>query len=225
MASYSIPEEFIEGFENIISLTDEDLNALTTMLDNLSISDQFDVVLDKSKNNFRTVSPNQLKTILRTLISIVTIFDKSENNIEEFTSEFSKSFLFSKKEATQIDSNNLKKKLSIILKSFKNLTATVKGQDLLTENQNNFRESRIISDVRMLFSGDMHAKEKNAVIVHNLKIQYLHNRKIKDFFVALDLSDLKKFKATVDRAIEKDAAIKKNQYKFNFLDFNNASDS
>jgi len=219
MSTYSIPSEFIIQFDNIIKIQDDDLKALSHLISDLKIAENFDDVLEKSKGVFKSISPVQLQGIIRALVSIVDIFEASNKDIEAFTDKFAKSYLYSKNGATEEESLILKEKLSVLLRNFKSLIITVKSQNLLTDNQRNFRDCRVITDIRMVFEDDMKSVDKYAIVLHNLKIEYSENKNLDDFFVALDLPDLKKLKIAVDRAIEKDEIIKKTHHKFKFVDF------
>jgi len=221
MATYSIPKDFIEGFDGIINMPEEDFQTLVSLIGELQIGEPFGDFLDKSADKFSVTSPKEVQVIVQSLVSIVGIFENANGDIDEFTSDFSRSYLISKENATETQKSILKNRLSSVLDKFSNLSITVKGQDLLTDNQRNFREGRVITDIRLMFDNNLSSPNTNALIVHNLKIQYQEDRKTKEFFVALDLSDLKKLKSIVDRAIEKDRIIKETQKNFSFLDYNN----
>jgi len=221
MATYSIPDDFLPGFIGIINMSDNDFNTLQSLIGNLRIAEPLGDFLNNSIDKFAGVSPNELQAIVQSLVSIGGIFENANYNIDEFTSDFSRSFLISQSDVKSEEGEVLKSRLSILLSNFNNLSITIKGEDLLTDNQKNFRDARIISDVRLLFNNDL-SSNNNAVIVHNLKIHYYENRNLKDFFVALDLYDLRKMKSIIDRAIEKHKIINDTYTNLSFLDFNNA---
>src|SRR5271154_754822 len=108
MATYSIPKDFIEGFDYIVALTDEELNSLNSLIKNLEIAESFDSILDKNKDKFHSVSAAHLQEIMRALVSIVDIFEESNKDIEAFTDKFSRSYLYSKDGATEKESSILK---------------------------------------------------------------------------------------------------------------------
>ncbi len=79
---------------------------------------------------------------------------------------------------------------------------TAKATDVLTEHQRIFCHARILSDIRPVFSEDLHAAE-SALIVHTLQIGFYENGEHKEFYVALDTDDIEKLKKIVERAESK----------------------
>ena len=219
MSTYTIPESYIPGFETIINLPDVDFNALVDLLSNLEIAQDFDILISDYESKFTTISAVHIKDVLRSLVSIVDIFENSGKDVTAFADNFSRSYLYSKQGATENESASLKERLILILKNFDSLSTTVKAQNLLTDNQRNFRDCRIITDLRMVFADNFSSEDKHAMVVHNLKLEFSKNGKLRDFFVALDLNDLKKLKSVVDRAIDKENTIKSTNHNFTFITF------
>ncbi|XHR95224.1 hypothetical protein ACFJIV_00470 [Mucilaginibacter sp. UC70_90] len=218
-ATYSIPQNYIAGFEKIISLSNEDLAIIGDLLRNLRVAENFENIFNKGKQASLSISGGDLQIIWRSLVSIAHIFIESNRDIEDFTEKFADSYLESKNDATEEDRVTLKRKLSFLLESYDKLLITVKSQELLLENQRNFRDCRVVTDIRTLFNEDLKSESKYALIVHELKIEYNEDDSSKKFFVALDLSDLKKMKIAIDRAIEKDKLVRDYQRHLNFIDF------
>jgi len=79
------------------------------------------------------------------------------------------------------------------------LGTTSKALDVMTEHERILCGARVITDVRSVFA-DPAEKPTAAVIVHMLKISYHQNREHKDFYVALDSSDVRKLKEILQRA-------------------------
>lgn len=88
------------------------------------------------------------------------------------------------------------------------LKVSNKGIKLIGSNSNTFIKAQIISDIRSIFKDDVEENPECAVILHNLKIRYLSNDLQKEFFLTLDIKDLKDLKGTIDRAITKHDKLK-----------------
>jgi len=91
------------------------------------------------------------------------------------------------------------------------LGASIKGWDLLTDAERTFTSARILSDVRNMFPDKTVGTPTAAVVVHTLRINY-SSRGSDDresVFVEMDIKDLGKLKAVVERAIQKDEELRR----------------
>ena len=98
--------------------------------------------------------------------------------------------------------------------------SALKAQDLIRENPNNFYESRIVSDIRIVYDDDseLQKKEQFALIVHHLRIKYFSKAKPRDeIFISLDIADLHNLRKVIDRAIEKDELMRTNNHELTFV--------
>jgi hypothetical protein len=218
MANYIIPTPYISGFENMVKIPDNELEKFAQAISETEIGDSVESIMARTDGLITSFSRMQTHGIIAALISVVEIFENAKRNIEVFSKEFSESYLVSNPEATQEDVETLKRNLSILLKAFDNIRITSKARDVMTTNSANFRDARIISDIRLVFDDDLQESEKLAVVVHDLSIDHYKDGKKKTFFASMDLSDLKKLKDVLDRAILKDSVIREGKHQIKFLD-------
>jgi len=218
MPKYSIPSSYIKGFENIVKLTENDLTAFSKIISELEIGESLENVFKRSQGVLSLSSEDDIHSIVMSLISLVDIFEASNRDVDKFTTQFSEAYLESNPRSNEGDGEVLKNNLSVLLRAFDNIRITAKARNIIQENKNNFKKARILSDIRLVFDGDLDETEKVAVVIHNLKIDYTNRSKPKEFFVSLDLSDLKKMKDVIERAIEKDNIIRTNKHGLNFID-------
>jgi hypothetical protein len=80
------------------------------------------------------------------------------------------------------------------------LSTTWKALDVLTENDKNYWEARIVTDIRTIFGNDVNEPPVAAVIQHTLKIHFHHGARHDEVFIALDEYDLDQLQETLDRA-------------------------
>jgi hypothetical protein len=82
---------------------------------------------------------------------------------------------------------------------------SVKANDLVTQNDNNYARSRIISDLRPLFLNDDEIEKPSAfVIVHTLRLGYVTGpTSEKQFSMSMDTGELYELRDTIERAIQK----------------------
>ena len=218
MRAYSIPDIYIPGFNNIIKFSTGELKSFAEVIRSLKVGEDLESILNKSKGFLPSFSDEDVYNIIRSLVSVVDIFESSGRNIPVFTDRFSESYLSSNPSATNEDSIALKRNLSILLEAFDSIRITSKAQNIILENKNNFKEARVVTDIRLVFDENLEDNKKFAVIIHNLKIDFARISKSDEFFVAMDLSDLKKMKVVIDRAIEKDRIIRESKFDLNFID-------
>lgn len=88
------------------------------------------------------------------------------------------------------------------------LGLSFKANLLLTQNERNFAQINILSDVRTVFDEETVEHPIAAVIVHVLKIAYLEAGTRKEFFVGLDDGELEEMKLAIDRAQKKSKVLR-----------------
>jgi hypothetical protein len=218
MAKYGIPKEVQPGLSRLMKLDQDQLKSLCKILENAKVGEGVGALSESKKDTTAGLSENELRSILVALFSMVNIFYGSKNDIETFVNDFVNSYeeVINPDDKKSLES--LKVKLTAVLPFFGQLRLTIKSIDLLTENLNNFLECRSISDVRLVLDDDLSKKSEYAVIVHQLRIKYGAQAGRQDFFVTLDINDLKKLQETVQRAIDKDTALRNSNYLFEFID-------
>jgi len=210
-----IPNELISGFETIISLPINDIKKISSFLYTLKTGTGINDFKNKLNSEFVFPNKSGLSDTLYSLGSILLNFDESIEEISEMLLE-----AIEKSVEYEYDSSDLKKKLSLLLKNAGNLKSTFKAHELLTENNINYRDSRIFSDIRLLFNNDIYSKKniRDAIIIHRLKIETNRNGTDENFYVSLDSNDLIKFKELINRAITKDEQIKADYSYIKFIE-------
>jgi hypothetical protein len=153
-------------------------------------------------------------------MSLTKIFIDSKNNIEVFAKDFADSYRDISKNNDQAD--YLYNNLIILLPAISQVRITQKAKELSLENKNNFYDARIISDIRMVFDDENMAKrEQYAVVIHHLRLTHFSGYdKYDDFYVTMDLADLKKLQETINRAVEKESSIIQKNHDLEFINLN-----
>lgn len=98
--------------------------------------------------------------------------------------------------------------LKSILSADDSLGITAKALDLMTDQEHGCHSVRILTDVRHIFAADPSQRPKAAVIFHALNLVYHELDGIKEIYVALDSSDLKRLKLAIERAEIKEKNLK-----------------
>jgi hypothetical protein len=220
MAKYGIPRQLINGFDLIISLRQEDIASLVSILEEAKTGEGIKSISEKLSSQ-TSLSEDDSIEIMRSIFSMVNIYADSKDSVGKFSEDFISSYKFSLGIEDAIKLESLKNNITKLLPSFKVIKQTIKAKGLIVENANNFIEARIISDIRIVFDddSDIEKKEQIAVVVHNLRITYSDGGDSdKVFYISLDLSDLSELKDSISRALEKDKLIRIKHHELSFVD-------
>lgn len=212
MATISIPERVYPGFEIISQLKDKQLDLIIDYLNSMDVGEQFDIVAD----NFSKILNNSNGAdLLKTIVSFSKLVDPEDVNYQDISNNLADSFI----EQSGIKhslafKNKLKSNLLNILTNYSSLKNTIKSRELASENENNFGDFKLLTDIRLIFNEEIEDKDRIGVILHKLTIEYQNNMDVKELHLTLDLSDLNKLKSEIEKAILKDQIIR-TDYKDN----------
>ena len=188
----------------------DDVEKLTSYLKNIPIGFSLNNLYDEVARLFNSQKSGEL---IKTITSFNELIGKPGTTIEDTAKNLCESYL--EMVGGNIDSDKLQllnNNLIIIFRSYKNLGLSLKARDLLLENENNFHESRIISDLRLVFDEEIENAKRYGIIIHKLHIEYRKERNVNDIYLSLDLADLQQLKDEIERAIKKHEFVK-NDYK------------
>jgi hypothetical protein len=205
MTKITIPSPVFPGFSIIMSLSEEDVKKITSFFSNMPLGSKAAEMIEGLTASFDFKSATE---IVKTITSFSSLLEEPNVNYEDLAINLSESYnaLSGSVPADKLDV--LKKNLLAIFKSSKNLNIVLKARDLLLENDNNFGDCRILTDVRLVFNEDLENKKRHSVIIHRLHIEYRKATRINDIYLALDIQDLKQLKEEIERAIKKEEVIK-----------------
>lgn len=215
MVKYRVPEQFKHGFKVISGLSDEQVEIFCREINaasNVHSSDSFiNAVKDKV-----TIPYEDLRSLISTTFSLVGFVVDDQVSVEELAIDMADSY-------NAFDSDEKKsfiKNLTKIIYSSSKIKLIIKAKKLTNDYDKVFTEARILSDVRFVLGDDIKDRNQSGIIVHQLKIEYSQNRDLKHDFFAMDINDLQKLKISIERALEKDEAIRSMKYfeNLNFLE-------
>jgi hypothetical protein len=216
MANYSIPNRFLPGFELIHSLDSSQIEEVIRSLNLINIGDGPNVLADILVENdkIKNVDTN---LISRTIFSIINLVQ--EDDINNIVPELSKSFSLSSQIGNKDNPTELIPRLELIIKSSAKISLSIKALQVRSEYKNVIQDSKIITDIRVIFEDNLYADKKNAIIVHNLKLEYLDDQEPRDLYFAMDKQDLLKLRETIDRALVKEESIR-NSKELSYINVN-----
>lgn len=216
----NIPKNLISGFRALVDLPINEVKVIAEFLPKIPLGTGPNDFHNKLQGQFDI---ENISIISNTIFSLGNLLLKKDNNgIENIANDLITSL--TKKVKSPLEQNeidDLKQKLYIILYNSENLKSTFKALSLLSENDIVYRDSRIITDMRLLFDDDNLSESNNrkALIIHRLRIEAYKNETFKNFYISLDSKDLSKLKESIDRALDKEQEIK-NSYSENIYFIN-----
>lgn len=153
MASIFIPKEVVSGFRQIIKLSKKEIEQISNYLINAKVTSQ----IPKFLVDFERFVDSELKLknpqeLVQTITSFGELFNKEEN-YEVIADNLSKSFkeLYAPN-ISAAEFKSLQGNLNQILKSGSSLQLSSKANKLITENNNLYRKSKVLSDIRLVLT-------------------------------------------------------------------------
>lgn len=212
--SFEIPEEYLDGFVQISKLKKEEVEELSSILLNLDIGKGPNTILSKAAEAVKK-SEEEVKSIFTSLISALqNVYD---NRVEKseliplLVASFKEVFPQTKSQIISALGDNLTK----LIESDRRILLTRKAFNLQNDFEKVYLESRIITDIRLVYDVESPINEKNAeyaVISHQLKLTYLKDLNRTQVYFALDRDELHLLSEQIQRALEKDNQIRENCY-------------
>jgi len=114
------------------------------------------------------------------------------------------------------NAQQLADQLGRLLASEKSLGVTGKAQNVLWGHGRVYRDAHILSQIRPIFYNDLESEADNAVIVHELRLEYREGEEDGAICVAMDQRKLQELTKVLKRAIMKESNLRKSG-KFNYL--------
>jgi|SRR5690606_23121355 len=206
MSKLTIPDELIIGFKNIEELSETAFDKIIELVKGLS--DDF-----SSKNFANAInatignSDSRIAEVLLSLVPLVTDNSSKADIAEELVNSYR-----NKREGESFNDKILLERLQVIFENNDQVVVMYKINKLIAENANTYRESDIITDLRLVFNEPPNIPKENqrrtAIIIHRLKMGYFKSGNYKEVFFSLDRNDLVSLKSVIERALLKEDCIK-----------------
>lgn len=208
MAKLQIPKQFLDGFREIYKIEESGFRSLIESLKSIPVGLGPNTFI---KTLMSTLDYLWVSQVARTIFSLGNLLETQDFTIDDLSRELTNAY----EEGSQLDLPEEQKahytaRNKELLENLGSLKLSFKAINLLTENNQNFVDSHIISDIRLVFQDDIDNQNRSAVILHQLKLEYRKDGEQRQFYIALDNSDLKKLKKQIDRALEKEELMKQD---------------
>lgn len=205
-----IPPKYREALIGIASLSSAAIKELESVLSNsgptlTSREESFSLA-----SQLKVMSADEGMTIIEALLPLYMLKGSSTKSTGEFVEDIISSLKVgsgTEKKLTQKQTTPLTGRLTKLL-GLEAIDLSAKAMSVLLEQQHSFISSRVLTDIRPIFDRDASKPLDGAVLVHNLKIEYMESGEEKEFFVALDKRDIQLLIDVLTRAQQKESSIK-----------------
>ena len=210
MAKLTLSSQLIEGLKAFSSLNEEQLAGVISYTRNMPI----DTSIKKATKYFH--SDLGIEDAEGVFLTIVNTLRFIQNNKKE---DVLNDIIISASSIDGIDIDKIRNIFSEFLSTPKNVTARNKAADLLGENNDNFNDCKIITDIRLVFEDNIAEPKRSAILIHKLHFELSNPSRLSDIFIHLDKKDLLELKDVIERAILKEDLIKEDYENINFISF------
>jgi hypothetical protein len=206
-----IPERYESGLMSALALSGDQqrfaslLAALNSAKPISDISDFADAVHSQLQGWKRT----EVYNLVRTLYSLSTYLSDGEMSAQELAAQVLDVMRATGREKLSVPETSKQGFVDTLsrLLSVDSVRLAAKAFGLRYDHERRFCEVKIITDMRPVF-GDVHQKPNRVIVGHTLKIGYHEYGEHKEFYVALDGSDVAALKKALQRAEDKESSLR-----------------
>ncbi len=214
-----IPKQHRKALEDLLNLSKTTLQALVRVLreepPTVLIQDLAEHVSEKTK-----IEDRKALGIILVLSNLYTVRSRENIPVEDFVKDFQEAVTAEGLKPKNVSWEEFNSYLTNVISFDQSIGLSSKAFDVMTEHAKVFGWSRILTDLRPVFKADPKQSPAAAVVVHTLQIGYREGGDTKEFYVAMDCSDIKKLQMSLERAILKEESLKELMKRINltFLD-------
>ena len=215
MAALRVPGEDQAAIVALVSLPDEQLEALIRSIENLSPSISVSNFAERAADR-AGIDAAIAQDLIALAANLYRLWDAEQQDDPNATlPEFVESICQAASQTANAELKRpehlaaLKTRLTRLLALDASLGLTAKALGIFMENDKLVCRSRVTSDLRPIFPIDRSKlKVEAAVVVHTLRITYHHGNDLDHVFVTLQRHDLEQLQRQIDRAIKKEDSLR-----------------
>jgi hypothetical protein len=223
MPTINIPERNFIGIKLLLELSEQESEILRQQLEKIPPCLTKADILDNLKVNLEDFNKQTIDDIVDFLLS-ANDFRIHQNLTKNEIIESISSFVVTKKLSELPEGYDLdfvKSRLSVYLGVEGQISLISKIRSIYSEHQKIYSSSRVFTEVRPVFDENIESIPA-AIILHNLKVNYMEDNVSKSFSIVLDDSDIDTLISSLERAKRKRELIKTslNKAKLVFVEQN-----
>lgn len=212
MPSLIIPKEHFAGLAQLRQMTPAQTNWLAGALSTIpptaeSSSDIITMIGAQAAE--QGLTGEAVQGVIGVLYSLYHVRALADALLEEFVVSVIDAMRASGNDAIMLDEterDNFASRLKTLL-AVDQVILLARANALQRDHEHIFHDAKILTDLRPVFH-DVSQQPKHFVIQHTLKIIFHDGSKHEEVYMALDLNDLKRLRAVIDRAEKKAVSLK-----------------
>ncbi len=209
MPELVIPKPAQEGVSLLVGLSEQQMSSLKRALEKSAPT------LDLSQL-IKQIAPEvglpeeQVRKIVPVLTSLYSAKAELGLSPEDFGRKLFDAFSKTGNSALETPerAETFRKDIEALLSLDRSLGVTARAAAVMVEQPHVWQTSRILTDLRPVFSQGAGEPPTAFLLIHNLRITYREAGRTQEFFVALDDNDLRGLQAVIQRAVEKEASLR-----------------
>lgn len=204
MAILSLPKRLDRGFRIYFGLEDSVRGAIIDSIRaNSSVNLRPKQLAGKLADT--GLDPQDLDSVVRMIYSVVAGPIDTGQKAKQFISDIVDT-LRSRGDDTIVPNQSFVEEMMIV---FEVMEPHVKARSLAFDREKILRNSKILSDVRPIFDSNDPSKIHGFTILHTLQVEFTETGKWEMHQFAMSTDDLEELKQHIERAEEKEAALRK----------------
>ena len=209
MASLVIPEEHYAGFAAIRDLPHEVLERFISVLEEQPARLDREELRSTVTSGVESEVRGEVESMMDTLASLYVLRDELDLSTEEFVDELVETMDESEAAPLELSSEQrreFRERLPRLL-NVESLDVAARASNLLYAYEHTLHGNpRVLTDMRPIFAAGPHGVEeqpRGSIVAHTLKLSYHERRRIKDFFITLDVDQVNQLIEALQRANSK----------------------
>jgi hypothetical protein len=211
MQTDQIPPKYVESVKLLITMNNELVDKIHCFLLKSIPWIKSDELIESLSQETKdeNIEKSEISGIIDLLTSLLRTADEYDISTDQLINSVYESVTESEAFSELQDKKVLQERLVKLIDSRSPLKTIAKSYSLMTEYEHLFIRSRILTDIRPVFDNDLSKGPVSAVVVHTLKLEYVHEGEQKNFYVSLDDNDIKQLQIQLNRTTEKVNEIQK----------------
>jgi len=209
MTPFKIPEAAYAAVQHLVHLEECEFEAFLNALTQAEPSLEPDEFWRHVALRVPQIDQTVVESILREVFKMNDA--RTGEEVAEFADQIAEAAVEAKSKDFSFEEDDrkiLRDRLIRIFEGRKGLEVTLKASGVIRDHDRVFYYARILTDIRPVFDEGADSVSA-AVIVHNLAIHFVENSEHKDFYVALDTSDIQSLRDVLERADKKAACLQR----------------
>lgn len=206
-----IPKEYHDAVESLIKLTEESVDSLLDALKAAGPAISPRALAESISSSVPSIGVRSLTDLLTAIISLilsVTSREADQDSGMEVARAASNAKLGKLKPDSKAETH-FAARISRFLELADALSVTSKASSVYHAHRSLFYRARVLSDIRTIFGQGASIEPVAGMIVHQLEIDVGEDNAERFRYVAMNIHDLRELRHAVDRAISKEAALRK----------------